>query len=189
MDNTKTKILKAARQLFIKQGFAASSVRQIAETAKIGKATIYHHFADKEEIILTLLTAEMEANRNSFPPLSKDASPKELITAAVESSIKVFEQSMDLIQIINREVPAGHEIIDLGFSQFWQSHTSIISNAIKQGQKDGLFRSIDSMQAAQILITTIFGQANVSSALGHNSPALQAKQELLLDIFYRGIES
>ncbi len=189
MKNTKTKILATALKLFINQGFAASSVRQIAQEAQIGKATIYHHFADKEEIILTLLKQEIENNKDSFPPISDSASPKEIITAAVLSSVKVFSQSMDLIQVIRREVPKGHEILDNGFRSFWHVHTEIIANAIKQGQKDGLFRNIDPIQAAQILITTIFGQANAASALGSYGPPKAGSESLLLEIFYRGIEN
>jgi AcrR family transcriptional regulator len=53
--DTRNTILQVANRLFVRQGYTATSTRQIAEEAGIGKATIYHHFPDKQAIVLALL--------------------------------------------------------------------------------------------------------------------------------------
>ncbi len=52
--STRERILDVALDLFTDQGFDGTSIREIAERLHISKPAIYHHFASKEEILLTL---------------------------------------------------------------------------------------------------------------------------------------
>jgi AcrR family transcriptional regulator len=52
----RAEILDAAAELFVSQGLAATTTRQIAERVGIRQASLYHHFAGKAEILLELLT-------------------------------------------------------------------------------------------------------------------------------------
>ena len=49
--NTKQEILDAALELFSTQGYEATSVAQIAAAVGIRKASLYSHFASKQEIL------------------------------------------------------------------------------------------------------------------------------------------
>jgi len=62
--STQNKILKVAKRLFIKYGYAGVSMRDIARRVKITKAALYYHFRSKREIYLRML-------RQSFNILSK----------------------------------------------------------------------------------------------------------------------
>lgn len=48
-------VLHAAAQLFVTQGFAATSTREIAEKVGIRQASLYYHFSGKDEILAELL--------------------------------------------------------------------------------------------------------------------------------------
>jgi len=50
-------ILDAAVRLFSEQGFDGVSMRQIAETAGVSKANIYHHFESKHALYLAIMQA------------------------------------------------------------------------------------------------------------------------------------
>jgi AcrR family transcriptional regulator len=54
-ERTRQAILDAAQNLFLDQGYTATSIRQIARAVGITPAAIYNHFAGKEEIFTTLL--------------------------------------------------------------------------------------------------------------------------------------
>lgn len=62
MDNrsTRQKILDAALDLFSTQGFKATSVSQIADRVGIRKASMYSHFASKQEILESLMQETMK---------------------------------------------------------------------------------------------------------------------------------
>ena len=92
--NTKQEILKAALDLFSVQGYEATSISQIADVVGIRKATMYSHFASKQEILDALVQNTMEQyNKHSIfaqanwndPAFIKD---KQNIT--VEAALKII---------------------------------------------------------------------------------------------------
>ena len=51
---TRDKILDAARELFVTEGFEGVSMRKVAETIEYSPTAIYVHFADKQELFREL---------------------------------------------------------------------------------------------------------------------------------------
>jgi AcrR family transcriptional regulator len=49
-------ILDAAAELFVSQGLAATTTRQIADRVGVRQASLYYYFGGKDEILLELLT-------------------------------------------------------------------------------------------------------------------------------------
>ncbi len=54
-NETKKKILDASLELFSRNGFNATSVRQIAREVGVRESAIYNHFKGKDDIIQTLI--------------------------------------------------------------------------------------------------------------------------------------
>lgn len=52
------RILREARSLFTAQGYAAVSMQLIADAAAVNKATLYHHFRDKEDLFVAVMAEE-----------------------------------------------------------------------------------------------------------------------------------
>jgi AcrR family transcriptional regulator len=53
--DTRAEILAVASELFIEQGYDATSLREIAERLGLTKAALYYHFPSKEDILGALL--------------------------------------------------------------------------------------------------------------------------------------
>ena len=51
---TKARIQDAALDLFVKQGYEKTSLREIADRLGITKAALYYHYASKQELLRTL---------------------------------------------------------------------------------------------------------------------------------------
>lgn len=63
-DDTRTRILRAALDLFAEHGYQRTSLRQIAERLRLTKAAILYHFPAKEHLLSALvepLLADLEA--------------------------------------------------------------------------------------------------------------------------------
>lgn len=53
--NVRLDILRAARATFTREGFATTTVEQIAADAGVGVATVYRHFGNKEALVRTFI--------------------------------------------------------------------------------------------------------------------------------------
>ncbi len=54
---TRQRLLSEAERLFREQGYAATSLEQIAEAAEVTKGAIYGHFSSKEDLLLSAIEA------------------------------------------------------------------------------------------------------------------------------------
>lgn len=66
-------ILDAAARLFVERSFAATSTREIADAVGIRQASLYYHFANKDEILAELL------KRSVRPTVDKIAKIEQLV--------------------------------------------------------------------------------------------------------------
>ncbi len=55
------RIRDGAAELFARDGFAATSITDIASACGVAKSLVYHYFESKEEILYDLLSAHMDA--------------------------------------------------------------------------------------------------------------------------------
>ena len=53
-------ILHAARGLFLKKGYAGTSMDEVAAMAEVSKVTIYKHFSDKHTLFIAVVTAAID---------------------------------------------------------------------------------------------------------------------------------
>ena len=59
-DSARDEILDAAAELFTTVGYAATSTRRIADSVGIRQASLYHHFAAKDDILDALLAGTVD---------------------------------------------------------------------------------------------------------------------------------
>lgn len=64
--SSRERILSAAWSLFASEGYAEVSMQTIADAAKVNKATLYHHFKDKEQLFIAVLASDFERLRASI---------------------------------------------------------------------------------------------------------------------------
>ena len=64
-------MLDSALRLFSRQGYGATSVRDIATAAGVSTGNLYHHFPDKESIFRTLLDEYREITASDSFPLHR----------------------------------------------------------------------------------------------------------------------
>ena len=53
-------ILEASAQIIRKKGYHAASMQDIADAVNLQKASLYHHFSSKQEILLALLDQALD---------------------------------------------------------------------------------------------------------------------------------
>lgn len=87
-DQTRTKIMDAARELFAAQGYDAVSMRRIAEAIEYSPTAIYVHFKDKEDLICQLVREDFGRLAGAFQELAKIKDPVERILRIGQNYIR-----------------------------------------------------------------------------------------------------
>jgi AcrR family transcriptional regulator len=86
-------ILEVARQQFVANGYAGTSLDQIAAEAGSGKQTLYRHFSSKEGLFLAVISSEM-ARLNEIAAAA-EANSGEPLEALRQCGRMLFEFALD----------------------------------------------------------------------------------------------
>jgi AcrR family transcriptional regulator len=78
----RTKILDAARELFIDQGYEAVTMRKIAQAIEYSPTAIYLHFRDKKAVMDAICDADFLKLATRFRRIAEIADPIERLRAA-----------------------------------------------------------------------------------------------------------
>jgi AcrR family transcriptional regulator len=113
-EHSRRQVLDAALQLFSKQGYGATSVRNIADEAGLSTGNLYHHFPDKEAIFRALLDefwSIAETRRYPFTrALTTGRFPDNLeqLAWAARESVREYRQYIALIYVDVVEFDGTH---------------------------------------------------------------------------------
>jgi AcrR family transcriptional regulator len=102
---TRELIRKAAASLFVEQGIAATTMRQVAETAGVAERTVYAAFATKTALfreVIDIATVGDElpiavADRDEFTAAAKEPNSAMAVRQLVDFGVALLERAGDLI--------------------------------------------------------------------------------------------
>ncbi|MDP3179474.1 MAG: helix-turn-helix domain-containing protein [Spirochaetaceae bacterium] len=181
-------ILVTASRLFEERGYSATSVREIAEASGIAKATIYHHFTDKEKILLTLVERGQAAQEALLSRLEAEADPRRRLEAAVRETLGFLSANMTLMQAARRETAGGRELVTRRFLPGISRLRELTAEAIAAGTVSGAFRAIDPARAASVLVAMIQGSYAGAHLAEERLGISEDMVAAILGVFFKGID-
>lgn len=151
-EKTRAQILRAALKHFANAGYAATSVQQIVDDAKVSKPALYYHFKDKAELFKALVH---EAHDEKFRMLREAAGRGKNIRQQLENIlITLFDyvaENRELMRIsfaTNFAAP-GEVPENLSYAGKCERNFEFVHELIKAAQKKGeLNISFDSREMA-----------------------------------------
>lgn len=96
-------IMEKALELFAKQGFEATSVKQITDHCGISKGAFYLSFKSKDELILALIDHFMQHFTADIDYVVKNVSDKELVYRFYTSMFDSFHKHSDFAKLLIKE--------------------------------------------------------------------------------------
>jgi AcrR family transcriptional regulator len=139
----KEEILEVAAELFALHGFDAVSLADIAQAVGLSKATLYHYFDRKEEILGTIVVSTIRA-LNAFVEgaMQGIASPEERLLAFLEAQADFFEQNQTSFQVLLTRVNSVTEPRVRDIAIEWRiSYENTVKRIIQDGIASGAFRA------------------------------------------------
>ncbi|HEX9872222.1 MAG TPA: TetR/AcrR family transcriptional regulator [Candidatus Tectomicrobia bacterium] len=161
-------IVEAAVALFSQKGFRGTTTKEIAETAGCSEATIFKHFATKEELYSAILEAKSRIEETLAKAAQAAASKDDIgvfRAVGLESLIRT-EQDPSLMRLLLFSALEGHNLSHLFFESKVRGLHEFLSGYIQDRIADGAFQPVDPLLAARgfvgmvahyLLIHEIFG--------------------------------
>jgi len=140
--DTRERILLEAARLLRHHGYAATTLREIADAAGVKAGSIYYHFESKEEILGEVLdkgiTIVANAVRTRIEALPANASWRDRIAAGIEghlwgmlhygdftsANIRVYGQ-------IPTSAKSRHKIVRRAYADYWDR---LLASALTSGE-------------------------------------------------------
>lgn len=171
-ESLRQEILDAARELFAREGYEATSIRRIAEKVGCSPGILYHYFEDKPEIMAQLvretfsrLTARLQAIcHDQAPPL--DRLRRSLLTYIHFGLDHPHHYNV----LFNPSNSAANkpEVITAAFKEDGMKCFDCLRSMVRECFEAGLFRPelTDIEEIAQVLWTSIHGSTSAIFTCG-----------------------
>jgi len=154
-------LLKAALEVFARNGYRNTTLEEIGEAAGVTKGAIYHYFANKESLLLaviehyqtlTFTRAEKEMRNRRLPASTR-------IRLLIRKVFSDTEGRRDLLALLVRgvtqEIPHVHERWMRGPVHLW----TLVATLVEEGKARGEFRlDADGEVGARVLVSGLMLQ-------------------------------
>lgn len=93
-EESREKILSSALRLFARHGYAATTVRMIAEEAGVSQGLLYNYFDGKEGLLRSIFERSMEDVRESFERTSGGETPRDRLERLVFAAFDIVRSKL-----------------------------------------------------------------------------------------------
>jgi AcrR family transcriptional regulator len=150
---TRDRILLEAARLFRHHGYAATTLREVADAAGVKAGSIYYHFESKEQILGEVLdkgiTTGADTVRARVDALPAAAPWRDRIAAVIEGHLWGLLQHGDFTSAnirIYGQIPANakthHRIVRRAYSDYWDRllESALASGELRQDTNTAMIR-------------------------------------------------
>ncbi|WP_454295860.1 ScbR family autoregulator-binding transcription factor [Salana multivorans] len=160
---TRRAVVEAAASVFVRKGYAAASIADIAEEAGVTKGALYFHFASKELLAAAVMEVQQEANRDLQERLAGgDLAAVAVLVSMVHELGVLMRENVAVRAAMRLAVVAGESgdsTISRTYDDWTEPTTAIIREAIAQGD---LRSTLDPFALARLLVASFTGIQTVS---------------------------
>jgi AcrR family transcriptional regulator len=146
-------ILEASAQIIRQKGYHAASMQDIADAVNLQKASLYHHFSSKQDILLALLDQALDLLIERVSVVtSGDLPADEKLSQAMRIYLGCLEEHAALASVLllehrsltpeyhDRHIPRRDR-----FERLWR-------DLIQEGMGSGVFHAVDPAMTARALL-------------------------------------
>lgn len=137
---SKDALLRAARTVFGRSGFAASRVADIAAEANMSSGTFYRYYTDKREALVELVTDLLNGLFEQSRARRNPADAFESVVITTERYFRYYADNADLFRVLHEVVQTDPTIEEMQAESRRIFHDRITRMA-RKGKQQGLIRT------------------------------------------------
>jgi len=166
---TRDKILDAARELFVNEGYEGVSMRKVAQKIEYSPTAIYVHFQDKEQLFLELCHSDFRRLAESFGQLALVPDPVERLRrighAYMQFGLENPNHYRMMFMTSHPPIPDGIEK-EMGKGNPEEDAYAFLQQTVQEALRDEAFRPElkDADLIAQTLWASVHGVVSLQIA-------------------------
>lgn len=158
--SSRDKILDVAEALFARRGFAGVGMREVAESAGLGKSSLFHHFRTKTQLYFEVLDRVLRRIHDRLAPvLRSSASPLDKVDHGVDALIDALAEHPGTARLLLRglfeddDFPAEAEEPEQAAAEALLAEIlDGLQALLQEGVDQGVFRPVSVPHTMQTLI-------------------------------------
>jgi AcrR family transcriptional regulator len=153
-------LLGAALHLFITQGYHATTVEEIAQSAGLTKGAVYFYFKSKANVLKTLLdrTEELTVEPTLAAMEEAGSDPRNRLNAFIRTQSVIGAEKTEymlLAILMSAEFNGSGDEIEERLTDLMARMENALRETVKAGQKEGVFRTeIGADELASVIMAT-----------------------------------
>ena len=158
-EESRRRILEAAREIFFRDGFMAANLDEVAEKAGVAKGTLYRYFESKADLYVAVLADNGKVFTDKMSVAAKgEGSALDRLWEIANFYLDHWTNHQDYFQIfwaIDNQSVIGDlpgQVID-EVQRLWEESLRIVEGVLVTGVEQGELRECDTWAVANILWT------------------------------------
>jgi len=158
----RTEILNSASKLFAERGFKDTSISDLSRLSGAAEGTIFHHFKNKEGILIELLVkVKNDILREVAQNMDKQGTGMDLVEHAVDLFFMLSETMEFEFLLLFRNYPYQLAAVNPDcrkcIEEIYNSFLELFIEGIEKGQIDGTIRDCKPFRTAVIVFALVVG--------------------------------
>lgn len=166
----KNLILHHATALFARKGFKETAMAEVSLLSGVASATIFYHFASKEELLLAILKRVKEEIIQNFEQYKRDHefengyhAVQGAITYYLGLAAEMEEEFLLLHRHFLYQLAEVNPICRSHLEEIYNCLVDIIEGGIVKGLQDGSIGMVEAHKTALILFSTVDGMVRFNT--------------------------
>ncbi|GBF73387.1 hypothetical protein PA598K_01674 [Paenibacillus sp. 598K] len=184
-ERKREQILEKAKELFISQGYAATTMEDLVRYSGFSKGSIYYHFDSKEELFLQLLNKHnIEWSEAWRAREARYSSFSERIYGVVEFYIEDFYNPLVKVAEEFGMAQKNQDILDRLLVNI-KSPRAIYAEILQEGVEAGLLRDLPADELAVLFAAQLDGLSIIHYE--YDKAETERMYRLVVDCFLHGV--
>lgn len=154
-EETRARILEAARVVFAEHGYSAGTTNRIAEQASMSVGSLYQYFPNKDAILVELVHQHMEEGTAALTPILDEARTsslpvRDLVERVVRAFVELHHGQRRLHQVLFEESPRPPSLLQ-DLHAIEDGAVAIVAEVLEEAERP----PADPHLSARIAVTTV----------------------------------
>ena len=144
-DERRQEIIRAAMEVFARNGFGGSTTREIAENAGISEAMIYSHFRNKEDLYTAIIDEKLQESEPLYYPLDamRNKDDPRVFTTIVSNYLRVHSEETNFLRLLLFSALEGHELAGMFVAGPVRKFFEFLADYIRERIDEGVFKPVN----------------------------------------------